>query len=128
MVDVRQSPPEGTCRQAPEGDVGAEDGGAGAQRIGGGLRLLKAAHPPLGEHHDVMPNHTGHQQSNHGEHLPVMHLVVRMHLLCGYGMFYNVDGVTAKSLFFSNRCRVSITSAALAPVGGAIVLPTDVAI
>ena len=54
FVDVRQSPPEGACRKAPEGDVGAEDSGAGAQWVGSGLRLLKAAHPPLEEQQDIV--------------------------------------------------------------------------
>lgn len=47
VVHVRQPPPERASRQAAERDVRAENGGAGAQRVGRSLGLLEATHPSL---------------------------------------------------------------------------------
>lgn len=49
LVDLRQPPPEGACRQAAKGDIWAENSGAGAQRVWRGLGLLKVTHPSLNE-------------------------------------------------------------------------------
>ena len=47
LIDVRQPPPEGASRQAADRDVRTENSGAGAQRVGRRLGLLKFTHPSL---------------------------------------------------------------------------------